>query len=76
METLLPRHLQRHIVRLALAHPFTARELARIISRSTASGFTGLLIFDGYSPAIVGAGCFDRQNLPRLSQVFRQAIAR
>ena len=31
METLLPRHLQQHLVRLALAHPFTARELARII---------------------------------------------
>jgi transposase len=35
-----------------------------------------ILIFDGYSRAIVGAGCFDRQNLSRLSQVFRQAIAR
>jgi transposase InsO family protein len=35
-----------------------------------------ILIFDGYSRAIVGAGCFDRQNLSRLMQVFRQAIAR
>ncbi len=35
-----------------------------------------ILIFDGYSRAIVGAGCFERQNLSRLSQVFRQAIAR
>jgi hypothetical protein len=35
-----------------------------------------ILIFDGYSRAIVGAGCFDRQNLSRLSQVLRQAIAR
>jgi transposase len=35
-----------------------------------------ILIFDGYSRAIVGAGCFDRQNLSRLLQVFRQAIAR
>jgi transposase len=34
-----------------------------------------ILIFDGYSRAIVGAGCFDRQNLSRLMQVFRQAIA-
>jgi transposase InsO family protein len=33
-----------------------------------------LLIFDGYSRAIVGAGCFDRQNLSRLAHVFRQAI--
>jgi transposase InsO family protein len=35
-----------------------------------------ILIFDGYSRAIVGAGGFDRQNLSRLSHVFRQAIAR
>jgi hypothetical protein len=34
-----------------------------------------MLIFDGYSRAIVGAGCFDRQTLSRLSQVFRQAMA-
>ena len=27
----LPRHIQQHIVRLAIAHPFTARELARIV---------------------------------------------
>jgi hypothetical protein len=31
VETLLPQHLRQHLVRLALAHPFTARELARII---------------------------------------------
>ncbi len=34
-----------------------------------------ILIFDGYSRAIVGAGCFERQHRSRLSQVFRQAIA-
>jgi hypothetical protein len=34
-----------------------------------------ILIFDGYSRAIVGAGCFERQNLSRLLQVFRQALA-
>jgi transposase len=34
-----------------------------------------ILIFDGYSRAIVGAGCFDRQNLSRIVQVCRQAIA-
>ena len=27
----VPLHVQQHIVRLALAHPFTARELARIV---------------------------------------------
>jgi Integrase core domain/Homeodomain-like domain len=35
-----------------------------------------ILIFDGYSRALVGAGCFDRQNLSRLVHVFRQAITR
>jgi transposase len=37
---------------------------------------SSILLFDGYSRALVGAGCFDRQNRSRLSQVFRQAIAR
>ena len=32
-------------------------------------------MFDGYSRALVGAGCFDRQNLSRVVQVCRQAIA-
>jgi len=35
-----------------------------------------ILIFDGFSRAIVGEGCFDRQNFSRVAQVFRQAIAR
>jgi leucine-zipper of insertion element IS481 len=30
-DVFLPRHIQQLIMRLALAHPFTARELARII---------------------------------------------
>ena len=34
-----------------------------------------ILIFDGYSRAIVGEGCVNRQNFSRLVQVFRQAIA-
>jgi hypothetical protein len=34
-----------------------------------------VLIFDGYSRAIVGAGCVDRQHVAPLVQVFRQAIA-
>lgn len=50
--------------------------ISALWSRSTDTGSTGLLIFDGYSRAIVGAGCFDRQNLSRLAHVFRQAIAR
>lgn len=33
-----------------------------------------ILIFDGYSRAIVGAGCFERQNFSRVLQVFRQAL--
>jgi hypothetical protein len=35
-----------------------------------------ILLFDGYSRALVGSGCFDRQNLSRVVQVCRQAIAR
>jgi len=35
-----------------------------------------VVIFDGYSRAIVGAGCFERQNLSRLLQVFRHALTR
>jgi transposase InsO family protein len=31
IETRLPQHIQQHLVRLALAHPFTARELAWIV---------------------------------------------
>ena len=31
IEIRLPQHIQQHVVRLALAHPFTARELARIV---------------------------------------------
>jgi len=34
-----------------------------------------ILLFDGYSRALVGAGCFDRQHLSRVVQVCRQAIA-
>ena len=33
-----------------------------------------MLIFDGYSRAIVGAGCFERQNFSRVLQVFRHAF--
>ena len=33
-----------------------------------------LLIFDGYSRAIVGAGCSERQNFSRVVQVFHQAL--
>ncbi|HSG17461.1 MAG TPA: helix-turn-helix domain-containing protein [Anaerolineae bacterium] len=35
-----------------------------------------ILIFDGYSRALVGEGCFDRQDFSHLVQVFRQALAR
>jgi transposase len=34
-----------------------------------------ILIFDGYSRAIVGAGCSERQNFSRVVQVFHQALA-
>jgi hypothetical protein len=35
-----------------------------------------ILIFDGDSRAIVGAGCFERQQLSCRLQVFRQALTR
>ena len=35
-----------------------------------------VLIVDGYSRALVGAGCFDRRSLSRLAHVLRQAITR
>lgn len=35
-----------------------------------------VLIFDGYSRAIVGAGCFERQNLACVLHVFRHALTR
>jgi transposase InsO family protein len=37
---------------------------------------SSILIFDGDRRAIVGAGCFERQNLSRLLHVFRQALSR
>ena len=37
---------------------------------------SSILLFDGYSRALVGAGCFDRQNLSRVVQVCRPAMAR
>jgi transposase len=33
-----------------------------------------ILIFDGYSRAVVGTGCFERQNLARVLHVFRHAL--
>jgi len=35
---------------------------------------TPILIFDGYSRAIVGAGCVERQNLSQVVQVCHQAM--
>jgi transposase InsO family protein len=48
----------------------------RYLAKIDGQWLYSILIFDGHSRAIVGAGCFDRQNLSWLSQVFRQAIAR
>ena len=35
-----------------------------------------VLIFDGYSRAMVGAGCFERHNLAGVLHVFRHALTR
>jgi hypothetical protein len=47
----------------------------RYLVRIEGQWLYSILLFDGYSRAIVGAGCFDRQNLARVVQVCRQAIA-
>jgi transposase InsO family protein len=48
----------------------------RYLAKVDGQWLYSILIFDGDSRAIVRAGCFDRQTLSRLIQVFRQAIAR
>jgi transposase len=35
IEALLPRHVQQHLVQLAIAHPFTDRELAQIVREAS-----------------------------------------
>jgi hypothetical protein len=47
----------------------------RYLAKIERHWLSSILLFDGYSRAIVGAGCFDRQNLSRVVQVCRQAIA-
>jgi len=47
------------------------RYLVKIAHKWTYS----ILVFDGFSRAIVGEGCFDRQNFARVVQVFREAVA-
>jgi hypothetical protein len=48
----------------------------RYLVPSDGHWLSSIPIFDGYSRALVGAGCFDRHNLSRLAHVFRQAITR
>jgi transposase InsO family protein len=48
----------------------------RYLVKTDGQWLYSILIFDGYSRASVGAGCFDRQTISRLIQVFRQAIER
>jgi hypothetical protein len=47
----------------------------RYVVKIEGHGLYSSLIFAGYSRALVGAGCFARQNLSRVVQVCRQAIA-
>jgi transposase InsO family protein len=46
----------------------------RYLAKIDGQWLSSILIFDGYSRAIVGAGCFDRQTFSRVVQVCRQAI--
>lgn len=48
----------------------------RYLVQIEGQGLSSILIFDGDRRAIVGAGCFERQNLSRLLHVFRQALSR
>jgi transposase InsO family protein len=48
----------------------------RYLAKIDGQWLYSILIFDGYSRALVGAGCFDRQTFSRVVQVFRQAIER
>jgi transposase InsO family protein len=43
----------------------------RYLARIEEHWLYSILLFDGYSRALVGAGCFDRQNLSRVVQVCR-----
>jgi len=46
----------------------------RYLVQIEAQWLYSMLIFDGYSRAIVGAGCVERQNLSRVVQVVHQAF--
>jgi hypothetical protein len=48
----------------------------RYLVQSDGQWLYSILILDGYSRAIVGAGGFERQNLSCLRQVVRQALTR
>ena len=45
VQDLLPRPMQQHIVRLAIAHPFTARELARMPDLKVTNTHAGMLMY-------------------------------
>jgi hypothetical protein len=47
----------------------------RYLVQIEGQGLYSILLFDGYSRAIVGAGCVERQNLSRVVQVCHQAMA-
>ena len=46
----------------------------RYLVRNEGQWLYSILIFDGYSRAIVGAGCSERQNFSRVVQVFHQSL--
>ena len=47
----------------------------RYLAKIDGQWLYSILLLDGYSRALVGAGCCDRQNLSRVVPVCRQAIA-
>jgi len=66
-----PEERPRQAVRAHQVWFMDLRYLVRIEGRWVYS----ILIFDGYSRAIVGAGCAPRQNFTWIVRVFREAVA-
>jgi Homeodomain-like domain/leucine-zipper of insertion element IS481 len=69
IEALLPRHIQHHIVQLAIAHPFPDRELARIVRDCYRyaidhRGIRRVLEWHQLSPAVLQRRRYQAQQAP------------
>lgn len=80
VEELLPRHIQQHIVQLAIAHPFTDRELARIVRdyyRYTIDhrGIRRVLDWHQLSPEALQSRRYQAQQAPLSAPPLDQQLA-